>query len=257
MSKVVNSLSRYSKVLKAKFEATKASATDSHVKGGLNEDIVAKFLEDTVPNWFVSTNSQIIDSNENITDEQDICVCNNNQFFMQPDSGLLIAEGVDFVVQVKAKITDSELNRAIKSCTKVKEIKRKSNQGDTVYSNGILPPEWFDYIPYFCFAFSSELQGKTIAERLNTKYKDIDVTKQIDALFVLDKGITLINGKDGRGHRWRNKEGNLIQGWHALTTNDATLVEFMRYCIDHVPRFTRTLIPSSQYFPDSKYSFES
>ena len=249
MAKLSEALNRYAAVLKANFDAAKAAATDSDVKGGLNENIVAKFLSDTVHNRFISTNSQIIDSDDQSSSELDVCVCNDHQFFVQPAGGILISEGVDFVVQVKAKLTDIELNRAIKNCISVKNLKRTNTKGNTVYSNGILPIEWINFIPYFCFAFSSELKPETLAKKLNDKSKDIDVTQQIDALFVLDRGVTLINGKDGRGHRWRNEDGSLKKGWHALQTDDATLLEFVRYCIDHVPRINHVCPPIAVYFP--------
>lgn len=249
MAKLSESLSRYTAVLKANFDAAKAAVTDSDVKGALNENIVAEFLRDTVHNWFVSTNSQIIDSDDQSSDELDVCVCNDHQFFVQPAGGVLISEGVDFVVQVKAKLTDKELSRTIKNCMSVKRLKRLNRKGNTVYSTGILPIEWINFIPYFCFAFSSQLKPETLAKKLNDKSKNIDVTQQIDALFVLDRGVTLINGKDGRGHRWRHDDGNLRVGWHALQTDDATLLEFVRYCVDHVPRINHLHPPIAAYFP--------
>jgi hypothetical protein len=73
------------------------------------------FLKNTVPAWDASKNSQIIDSDCLRSDEVDVCVCNYDQFLIQPEGGLLISEGVDFVVQVKAMVTDDELDRALKN----------------------------------------------------------------------------------------------------------------------------------------------
>ena len=151
MTKLSTSFKSYEKVLQAKFDAAKAGITDTAVKGSANEQIIANFLKESVPNWFVSTNSQIIDSYDNSSDELDVCVCNDYQFLLQPRGGVLIAEGVDFVVQVKATLTDEELNRTIKNCVKVKRLKRNIIKESLVYYPANMGHDWPDFIPYFCF----------------------------------------------------------------------------------------------------------
>lgn len=249
MAGLAKALSRYSKVLKNEFEAARAVSTAASTKGGLNEKIVARFLEKCVPSWFTSNNSQIIDSHEQISDEVDVCVCNDQQFLVQPEGGILIAEGVDFVVQVKALLTDNELDRAIRNARTVKKLKRAHVGDTTVYNAGILEPKWFDFIPYFCFAFSSELTDKTVSMKLNEKSNGIDFTQQMDAIFILDRGLTVINGRDGRNHSWRDPKGKLVTGWHGVKTKEDTLLEFIRYCIQYVPRIRHSMPPIVEYFP--------
>ena len=241
--KLSTSLKSYAKVLQTQFDNIKVSITDSDVKGNANEKIIADFLKGSVPNWFVSTNSQIIDSYDNSSDELDICVCNDYQFLLQPKGGILIVEGVDFVVQVKAVLTDNELDRVIKSCNKVKHLKRQIVSNSTVYCLAGRPHYWFDYIPYFCFAFSSQLKPKTIAEKVNEKLYNIKPEHQIDGLCVLDSGTSLFPGG-----RYRDKDGNRPSSWIALETGEATLFEFVRNCIDFVPRINYAHPPITNYF---------
>ena len=244
MTKLSTSLKSYAKVLQSKFNAAKAGITDSDVKGNANEKIIADFLKESVPNWFISTNSQIIDSHDNSSNELDICVCNKHQFLMQPNGGVLIAEGIDFVVQVKAVLTDDELNRIIKSCGKVKRLKKRVAEGSAVYLSGGRPHGWMDYIPYFCFAFSSQLTPETIAEKLNKKLNEIKSEHQIDGLCILDREASLFGGG-----RYVKKDGNYPSGWIALKTGEATLLEFVRNCIDYVPRIKYPHPPIANYFP--------
>ena len=242
--KLSESLKSYAEVLQKQFDLIRSTVTDSDIKGNHNEEIVSDFLKNSVPHWFVSTNSQIIDSYDNSSNELDICVCNNYQFLLQPKGGILIVEGVDFVVQVKAVLTDNELDRIINSCSKVKQLQRKHMKGSTVYSPAKRPYYWFDYVPYFCFAFSSQLKPQTIAEKLNEKLNKIKPEHQIDGLFVLDSGASLLPGG-----RYKSEDNSRPFKWIALKTEEATLLEFVRNCIDFVPRIQYPHPPITNYFP--------
>jgi hypothetical protein len=249
MAKILDSISRHSVVLQKRFEAARATVTDSDVKGSLNENLIAEFLRDIVPNWFVSVNSQIMDSDDQTSDEIDICVCNEHQFYVQPSGGLLIAEGVDFVIQVKAVATSDEIVRIIKNCISIKSLKRASDDGDTVFSPGHIPPEWFNYIPYICFVFSSQLAEETILKKLNEQCSTVQLEHQPDAVFVLDRGMTYINCRDGRGGTWQ-KNGKPHIGWLALKTDDATLFEMIRFISQRVLKFNRQKSPLNHYMPE-------
>ena len=245
--KFSQALKSYSKVLQSKFDNAKATVTDSDVKGNINEKIIASFLKDTVPHWLISTNSQIINSHDNSSDEIDICVCNQDQFLMQPSGGILIVEGVDFVVQVKAVLTNDDLNRAINSCTKVKSLQRNLIHNSKVYVPVARPKEWLDFIPYFCFAFSSQLHPSTIADKLNTKSKEMNLNHQMDFICILDRGVSLFNCTTMS--QLKDKHGHFFRRWIPLQTDEDTLLEFVRKCIDGVPRIKYPHPPITNYFP--------
>ena len=101
----------------------------------------------------------------------------------------------------------------------------------------------------FVLSFSSQLKPETIAERLNKKSSEIDLRHQIDALCVLDRGVSLVNCT--RNRLCKPKGGNYVSGWVALKTGEATLLEFVRNCIDYVPRIRYPHPPIAKYFPES------
>lgn len=250
---VEDALSSYAKVLNAEFQSTRDATTDSDVKGGANEKLVADFISGLFKHWSVFPNCQIINSKENKSDECDICVCNQHQYFAHPNSRVVVAEGVDFVVQVKAQLDDDELDRAIKNCVSVKSCVRHTNLNDKVRYRGVLTPEVYEKIPYIVFAFSSKLKIKTLTERLKYKCRELDNERdQVDAVFVLDRGISIFNGAIGLGVPWF-ADGKKINDFVALDTGESTLFEFIRFCIDGVPKVEWFESPSSQYFVPGMY----
>ncbi|MCP4159379.1 MAG: hypothetical protein GY760_04855 [Deltaproteobacteria bacterium] len=98
MTKILDHFKGYNDQINAEFQRIRKTVDDSAVKGGQNEIIFRDFLSNHVKNSFICTGSQICDSKGNKTDELDIAVCNESQLY-QPNGGLLIAEGVNFVVQ--------------------------------------------------------------------------------------------------------------------------------------------------------------
>src|SRR5215204_2174581 len=122
MGHFTNYLQAYGPELQERFAKIRRGMSDSDVKGGQNERIVAEFLEETVPADFVARSVQIIDSYDRRSHEVDVAVCNRYQIFRESGGGLLIAEGVDFTSQVKAVLTTAELERAFKNCATVKAL---------------------------------------------------------------------------------------------------------------------------------------
>lgn len=250
MTRIQESFEKYAKVLATKFEAIRAAASDSDVKGSANEEIISEFFSGCVPSWSVVNNSQILDAENRISDEIDVCVCNQDQFFIQPGSGVLLADGVDFVVQVKAVLTDQELDKIIKNAATVKALEKKPSGGDTVQIPENFPQEWVNRIPYLVFAFSSQLGPATIKQRLREKCTDVDLVIQPDALFVLDRGLYFMNCRDGRGHHLPGA-GHQVTDWVGLKTKESTLFEFIRFGIQRVPRIVRVSSPIKNYMPSS------
>ena len=100
--------------LRLEFEKRRSLLTDSDAKAGGNEKAVGEFLQKHVGSARIAFNKQVIDSHGMRSGEMDVCACNLDQLSL--DEPLIIAEGVDFVVQVKAVLTDAELLRIVKNC---------------------------------------------------------------------------------------------------------------------------------------------
>ena len=201
-----------------------------------------------MPNWFVSTNSQLLDAFDRMSDETDVAICNQYQAFCQPEGGILIIDGVDLVVQVKAILDDTELDRAFSSCLTVKNLKRSFRVGETVFAPQSMPTDWYVYTPYIVLAFSSKLKGETLHQRLREKSDPVELPNQPDALFVLDRGLSFINCRDGRGTDWKQKD-ELCKGWIKMESGESTRFEFIRFMNQIVSYVLRQRPPLSLYFP--------
>ena len=249
MSRFLDGLKKYATVINANFEHKRASNTDSAVKGSQNEKVVADFLRDYVPNWSISKNVQVLDADDQISDEVDICVCNHEQVFRDPEGGLFIAEGVDFVVQVKAILNSSELERINKNCRSIKQLKRQFAGGDNLVAPTGIPNDLIPRIPYIIFAFTTSLKADAIHEKLEATAQNIPYEYQPDSLFVLDPGITFLNFRDGSGRAWKASNRPIV-GWMRLDSGEMTLVEMLRFINTWVPRFNRRKSPLPHYFPE-------
>jgi hypothetical protein len=248
VSRFEEHLSRYAPRLLAEFHDIRARLSDSDVKGSQNERTVREFLTRHVPADFIASCAQILDSKDELSDEVDLAVCNEYQVFRDPEEGLLIAEGVDFVVQVKALLNSVELDRVFNNAASVKKLTRTSAKGDTVYWHSGRSRELRVRIPYLCFCFTSELMEETLLNKLIEKSPSGSAGELPDALFALDRGVTYLNHGNGDVLGLKDREGESMIGWAMYHTGERTLVEFLRYIFTFVPRVTRYQPPIVQYF---------
>ena len=230
----------------AEFERIRRSLSDSAVKGVENERIVAGFLESHVSARRVRTNVQVVDSADRHCDEIDVCLCNEHQSFGSSSGALLIAEGVDAVVQVKARLNGSELIRAFKNCDRLKALRRTFGKEDSVMCPTGMSNDALAQIPYVILAFEQELAQDTLHERLVSQEGDVGPDQMPDAVFSLQPGISYVNCREGIG--WTHPE-SAVTGWVALASENRTLLEFLRFLHTRVPRFNRMNVPLAQYFP--------
>lgn len=249
---IVEYLASQERTLTESFKRIRKAHNDSDVKGSANEGTVADFLRDHIVADSVVTNVQIIDSTGASSSEIDVCICNNDQPFAPCPGQIVIAEGVDFVVQVKAILSTKEIARSLRNCESVKRLIRKTHAGDMVYSAEKDIPHYVDRIPYFIIAFESELKLESAAERLYESLQETPLENQPDALFILNQGV-IFNFRTGEGFTWL-KEGVNLTGLFALRT-DRTLTEFLTYILRIVPRFTRFTSPLLHYLPHEQTLF--
>lgn len=246
-------LIKQSQILNAEFDKIKTIYGDSDVKGGQNENIIADFIKENYTSNFISIGVEIIDSYGNHTDEIDVCICNQYQPFSAKYGQPLIAEGVDFVIQVKKTITTQEIDRIVKNCARLKKLIRKHNESDKVFGK-IEDVEFFvDRIPYIVVAVDSQLTLETIVEKLNAEYNKANFQSQPDAVFVLNRGF-IINFREGKGRTW-TASGNKIVGFCVVHSQDKTLFELVRYIHSHIPKIEKQVHPLNNYF-EGKIDYE-
>jgi len=233
--------------MKENFEHIRRSYSDSDVKGSANEHVVSDFLKKYILCQFIANNSEMVDSYGNKSDEIDVCACNRDQPVSRENGGILIAEGIDFVVQVKAKLTKSEINRVVKNCKSVKMLKRRKHPKDIFAAMDADIPYFVERIPYFVFAFSGGAKFETLCKNIYDAIDNVDYVYQPDAFFVLNEGF-IVNCRDGKG-AGIDANGKVAEGLFAYSTNQ-NLSDFMKYIHLIVPRFYRVIDPLLYYIRD-------
>ncbi|HHC7316052.1 DUF6602 domain-containing protein [Vibrio cholerae] len=246
MNPLEKHLALYSKQLNLKFESIRESYSDSDVKGSQNEEALKKFFVEHYPAWSIRTGCQIINANGDMSDELDVIACNEHQAFAGEESNLLIAEGVDFVVQVKAVLSSNEIDRAIKNCRKLKEVGRAFNQNDLAEVPALVRKEEITRIPYIIFAYTSGIKEETALERMAEKVRNIPYDLQPDALYILDKGKTLLNLRDG-STKMVKKGSEHVSGWILCDTQEHTLSDMLRFVNSQIPIIKRQSSPLKHY----------
>ncbi len=240
--------------LLSEFEALKEEQRDSDVKGGGNEAIIAEFIQRHYSTRIVVRNTSIIDTNDQQSDEVDVIVCNEDQPFVSPTSvpDLLLAEGVDFVLQVKAILTSDEVRRVVHNCRSVKRLRRIHGGHDQVFLDVEADAPFFvDRIPYLCIAFQSGLSLPTVAERLQAECEHVPIEEQPDAIFVLGRGM-VVNARNGEGTLAHGFTGFNDQGL-VDDLGDWTLLGLIRCLYLMVPRFRRWQNPLIHYMGTGLY----
>lgn len=232
--------------LQAKFETVRRSHRDSAVLGNKNENIVAGFLESTVRGRIV-TRSSVIDSSGWQSGEVDVIVCNEDQPLLGSDevSDLLIVEGVDVAVQVKAQLTGREVERIRDNCMSVKMLHKVRAEHDD-YSNQSQSHAgaFLDHVPYLVFCFDTALKASTAASRLNKVLEDVHPEYRPDAVVVLGK-YSLVNIND-----WQTPDGATVEptGFIVSATGELALADFMFRVFTYPPRIRRRWHPLVGYW---------
>jgi hypothetical protein len=249
-NRVEKYLLKQAQILNNEFETIRLSSSDSEVKGGKNEEILKRFIEKHFKiNNFITTRAEIIDSFGERSNEIDIVVCNNYQPF---SDSILIAEGVDFVVQVKAVMTSSELERSIENSIKLKTIRRQYDNMDeiTLDEKGLFE-SFVHRIPYIVFAYESKLSIERLTEKINHLMQACTLEDAIfpflfpDFIFVLNKGF-VFNFRGDIDHSMQPRDGKYL-GYAGFPQKEGALLNFIRF-IHTIPKVTRMTHPIHQYF---------
>ena len=233
--------------LTEQFEEIRKRHSHPGVKGHANEEAVAEFLEENYTAKYAVRNVQIIDSYGESTGEVDVCICNEDQPFGTSPGQIVIAEGVDFVVQVKAVLTTKEIESVFENCDGVKKLQRKLDNGLSFWPSEEDKKYLADRIPYIVLAFSSNLKLETINDKFEKRSCGVKLERQPDAAFILGKGA-IYNFREGKG-RIFTMDGKTPRDYAALLTGEKTLLEFIRYINTFIPRIHRVARPLIHYLP--------
>jgi hypothetical protein len=194
MSKVTEYFLSLQERMGADFARIRAALNDRDAKGHANERTLGQFIESYVPEVHLRYNVEIMDHRGATSGEMDICACNKFQL-SRDDNALLLAEGVDFVIQVKAILTGTELKRIFDNASRLKSLVRGfSQRGDYFFAHHRSAiPHVIARIPYFVFAYSSALTLNTALDQwqaILVENKSPPIF-QPEGIFILDRGALL------------------------------------------------------------------
>lgn len=240
--------------LKESFSRIQQTVLSTHVKGGTNEDIVAKFLEKHFPTHKVLTNVEIIDADGRRSREIDVVVCNSHQPFAGAESKIVLVEGVSFVVEVKARLTKEEIERIIENCRSVKELAPRFSQQDMARSRLTAREDteyYAKHVPYFVFAFGSRLKTESAVKSMESMAERVPAEYQPDALFVNGK-YTVFNQRSGQMFGY-SFDGRRPVGFVGLKTEGKTVTEFIQLALALPPLIDRVGSPLMNYLPREPY----
>jgi hypothetical protein len=123
MTKIDQYFSDIQRDLESRFARMRSQNTGSSAKGVASERIVGELIKPYLEPTRVAYRRQIIDSDDRASGEVDVIFCNLGQPSIETE--LLLAEGVDYAVQVKSVLTDEELSRFVENAASVKKLNRR------------------------------------------------------------------------------------------------------------------------------------
>jgi hypothetical protein len=232
--------------LRSSFERTRRTQTDPGIKGGANERTLGKYLGENIGARRIALTSSIIDSEGRRSGEVNVSVVNDYQPLWTGDEGqLLIAEGVDAVYQVKARLSAEELRRAIRNARYVKQLLRKGGTGSTTFATIADVDRFINRIPFFIFAYTSNISHQAAYRLLTEELADTPWGLQPDGVFVLDEW-SLINVANNDGVLQVNPPE--VKGFGRLRLRSPLVAMLWCHCVS-VPRIVHVMHPIRHYGP--------
>jgi len=184
---------------------TKAQKALSHsgLKGSANEESVKQFLRQYLPKPIELSSGMIVDAKGGQSRQLDIILndaANTPIFFQSADTRVIPAECTYAVIEVKAYLDKSELEKAYQNMKSVKSLSKTAffEPGGVIkYTHNLYGKEW-NYWPIHHFVFAYDSPGiESVLTNLNSFQEKDEVHNRIDCVCVLDKGVILNQGSDG------------------------------------------------------------
>lgn len=192
-----------SKQMKSDFVKAQKSLSHAGLKGEANEETVRKFLRQYLPKTLDITTGMLVDSNGNQSRQLDIIICDTVKtpiFFQSEETRVIPVECAYAVIEVKAFLDKSELEKSYENMKSVKSLSKKAffrPKGVISHTNTLYGKEWdFWPIHYFVFVYDS-IGLDSVLDNLNNIQEADEIYKKIDAICVLEKGVILNQRLDG------------------------------------------------------------
>ncbi|HUU28900.1 MAG TPA: DUF6602 domain-containing protein [archaeon] len=193
-----------SKKIRSDFARAQKSLTHAGLKGNANEETVREFLRQYLPKTLDISEGMLFDSEGKQSRQLDIIVSDAAKtpiFFQSGNTRVIPIECAYAVIEVKAFLDKSELEKAYSNMKSVKTLTKKEKaffrpDGHIQQFHTVYGKKW-NYWPihYFIFAYDSASMDHII-NNLDQLQNNDEVYQRIDMICVLDKGVIL--------NRWQN-----------------------------------------------------
>lgn len=195
------------------------------------ENAVRSFLSRFYPNPFRVVKGKVHDSFGNGPSNSIDCVLINpvhpHLIDSQQKFQLILADGVDWVLEVKPDISNSvELKRALEQCQSIKKLRRVKGPFLVPQYKPQHVVESSRQIPFFILTQKTKKNYIDTIIEVDNWYKQNSVpeTEQIDAIAIHDFGVVSnVKHHDFYHYSWQLPE-NEKKGWFLETWGEATLV---------------------------------
>ena len=208
------------------------SLDHSTLKGNVRELFLSNFIKSVFPSKFVVGTGEIFDSRNQISKQADIIIYDELMpTFDYGGSQHYLSGGVLSHIEVKSKLDQAELNKALEVVESVKFLERDIDQDMHI---GELPESIFSSV----FSYSS-IEPKTIVKHMSDFYSSKEESCGfVDAICVLNKCVILRNKnlEDSSVDPviCESGEDSLLQYFHALYSsmykNWLGLPDLKKYC---------------------------
>jgi len=189
--------------MKSDFIKAQKSLSHAGLKGDANEETVRKFLRQYFPKTLDITTGMLVDSDGNQSKQLDIIICDSSKtpiFFQSGETRVIPIECAYAVIEVKAFLDKTELEKAFENMLSVKSLTKKAyfnQKGVIIHTHSLFGKEW-DHWPMQHFVFAYNSTGiESVLTNLNSYQNSNDIHKRIDTICVLEKGVIMNQGPDG------------------------------------------------------------
>jgi hypothetical protein len=218
-------------------EEIRATFQHKGVKGDKVEDSVRQLLRRYLPTKFQIGKGEVVDTTGQRSAQTDVVVVDDYHPFTFTDDepSLFFIEGVCVAGEVKSLLTSQELTQAVANSQIFKKLSLSKRLEFLAAFTEADSKRYYMNPPWFLLAFESQLTLETINERLRQgMLGDFEINRQLDAVFVLDRGW-VINFGDGTGSfKFTSTAGVDLAGWVTKET-DAVLFDLMAWLSAVIP----------------------
>lgn len=186
------------------FNEISSQVTHRGSKGSIRErEVIKEYLEKYLPGNIGIANGECISTDGTVSPECDIILYEKNTtpYLIHKDGYQVFPiECVYGVIEIKSKLDKAQLKDSIEKITKIKSMPKtayEAQKGPVIQSTTLYGKQW-DYFPTIGMIFSFDsVEMETLKKHFLSMQKNIAHEKQVDSLWVLNKGMIIHRNNNG------------------------------------------------------------